>query len=302
MITKRFILFTILLPAIICGSAKHAKTQTYVTKDGVDFISVDISDNLRILMPPDIEQKYRAQGAADFIEVMNKNIDAVLPIKIDYPQKLVFTFMVLPRGEEFKRISGTPFDQGMAGARCCPGVLVIDEPWFFKFSNMKGDIDIGLIHELSHTMHGMFFRMLAMSEGFAEIIPFYILGLEDAAQKEIIKNMKPGDIYTVASVDKDGMFQDAEEMARPGRMPAQYRKSYISMYLWIRGYLKELEKQRNIDKVEALNILLSEFQKAANYGSLKERNYHIAVLIGLPPDTLFNTVTLQLEAQKDLLR
>lgn len=301
MFTKRFILFAVLLFTItntVCGCAKARvkAAPLYTTVEGVEFITEEVSDNLLIKMPRDIYKKYKAAGAENFIKIISKNIETVLQINIDYPQKPVFTFMVLHEGEEFKKMAGGPFESGMAGMRCCPGALAIDEAYFLNFKNTY---DIGLIHELAHIMHGMFFELGRISEGFAEIIPFYILGLEDETQKEIIRNLKPEEIYTVAALQKGGMFQDKENSAK--RMRAQHRKTYISMYLWMRGYLQALEKQRNIDKIEALNIVLAEFQKAGNMPNSQERNNHIAALIGLSPETVFRSAALQLAARKEIV-
>ena len=290
---KKIILFTAILFAAVCACAQ----QPCGAVDAIKFITVEVSDNLRLMMPPDIEAKYKAGGAANFIKRVSRNIETVLQIKINYPEKPVFTFMVLHRGEEFHNISGSPFENGIAGVACRNKVLAIDDVGFFNHKG--GTNDIGLIHELAHIMHDYFFTGLGrISEGFAEVIPFYILGLEDETQKEIIRNMKEDDFYTVVSLGKKGaMFQDKNENRR-----AQHRKTYISMYLWMRGYLQELEKQRNIDKIEALNLVLAEFKKAESMATWKEKDNHIAALIGLKPDVVFNSVKLQLEAQKDFLQ
>ena len=87
------------------------------------------------------------------------------------------------------------------------------------------------------------------------------------------------------------MFADPEDK----KLRAQYRSSYISAYLWMLAYVKRLESQRGLNKFEAVNLLLSEFEKLEKL-PWSERMQGAAQLIGLSEEVCFGSLDLQKEA------
>ncbi len=155
---------------------------------------------------------------------------------------------------------------------------------------------IGLVHELAHLVHGDWIEIYPICEGFAEAIPFYMLNLTDEKQQEIALNLTPKEIYSVNTLIKRGMFIEID-ITR-----AQYRKTYVSMYLWMRGYLETVQRKYNLDKLQALQFVLTEFQKASGLPTLKKQENYIANLIGWNRKKLFDKVDLQLIGQQSLLK
>ena len=135
--------------------------------------------------------------------------------------------------------------------------------------------------------------MNPLMEGFAEVVPLYILDLKDEKQQEIALNLTPEGMDSVNTLLKKGMFEEAE-------LPAQYRKSYVTMYLWMRGYLEIVQQKYNLDKLQALNFVLTEFKKAAAFPTLKGQQNYIAKLIGMKRKQVFDKIDLQLIGQKSL--
>ena len=207
--------------------------------------------------------------------------------------------MVLPQGDIFQKLSNCPFPKGMCGIfvpidEVYTEALVVDEVWFEKgFSKIPDEEQkISLIHELSHTVHGAYFqKMRRLSEGFAELIPHYLMNIQNDKHDEIIKSLDVNTLPVLGFLNKNGMFADPEDK----KLRAQYRPFYISAYLWMLAYVKRLESQRGLNKFEAVNLLLLEFEKLEKL-PWSERMQGVAQLIGLSEEVCFGSLDLQKEA------
>ena len=91
-----------------------------------------------------------------------------------------------------------------------------------------------------------------------------------------------------------------KEDSKEEKIRVQYRKTYISMYLWMRGYLETVQQKYNLNKIEALNFVLQEFKKAAALPTLKKQENYISQLIGKTRKHVFDRTNLQLLGQKSL--
>jgi hypothetical protein len=256
-----------------------------------------IDSNFKVAIQNEYQKMFDNNEAALFIERIKCSIESVLMVPINYQTEPNFTFFVIQNGEVFQRLTSCPFPGGMCVAPNRSTTLVVDDKYFFS-TRSKWD-NIGLIHELSHIVHGFFFNKLyPISEGFAEVFPFYILDMEkdDPRHLELLRTLSKAEIITIEQIRQHGMF--TENMLKPQRV--QYMKSYISMYLFMRGYIQRLEKINNLDKVAAINLLLAEFQKTDVLEDFNLRIEYIARLINTSFDSILYSKEIQMQALVDM--
>lgn len=258
------------------------------------FLQVEVSPRLHVYLTKEEYEQYKKDGAPEFSRRFGEAVQLLSLHNIPYPTDGYYQFVVLPQGEIFKKISGLPFTQGIGGIEGWPEALVVDDRCFFALS--PNAPFIGLVHELAHLVHGDWIEIYPICEGFAEVIPFYMLNLTDEKQQEIALNLTPKEIYSVNTLIKRGMFLETD-IAR-----AQYRKTYVSMYLWMRGYLETVQRKYNLDKLQALKFVLTEFKKASGLSTLKKQEEYMANLIGWKRKKVFDQVDLQLIGQQSLLK
>ena len=294
---KNFIFATLF--CLILWTAAWTQTDDKIpTKEfkGTLFFQVEMNSALRIYLTQEEYERYKKDGAAEFTYQINKVINLLSSQNIPYPKEGYYQIVVLPQGEVFKNITGLPFTYGFGGIDGWPEALAFDDSRFFKLN--PDTYFIGLVHEFAHLVHGDWISIYPICEGFAEAVPFYILNLTDKKQQAIALNLTHKEIYSVNNLIKRGMF--IKEDSKEERIRAQYRKTYISMYLWMRGYLETVQQKYNLNKIEALNFVLQEFKKAAAFPTLKKQENYISNLIGLKRKQVFDKIDLQLLGQKSL--
>lgn len=289
---KQFI-SVILFCLLICTAGWAQTDDKLPTKEfrGITFFQVDITPLLRVYLRQEEYKQYKKDGAPEFTNKFSKAIDLLSSHNIPLPKIGYYQFLILPKGEIYRKIADVSWSEGIGGINGWPEALAADHRCFLAL-HPKSPF-IGLVHELAHLVHGDWLEITPICEGFAEVVPFYMLDLKDEKQQNLALNLKRKEIYSVNTLIKRGMFLE-------GDMQAQYRKTYISMYLWMRGYLEILQQKYNFDKLQALNFILQEFKNAAALPTLEEQENYIARLIGWKRKKLFDGNTLQLLGQKSL--
>lgn len=289
---KKFI--SAILFGLLLWTAAWAQSDDKIpTKEfrGITFFQVDITPLLRVYLRQEEYEQYKQDGAPEFTNKFSKAIELLSSHNIPLPKIGYYQFLILPKGEIYQKIADVPWSEGIGGINGWPEALAADHRCFLALSPKSPFI--GLVHELVHLVHGNWIDIIPICEGFAEVVPFYILDLKDEKQQNIALNLTPKEIYSVNTLIKRGMFLE-------GDMQAQYRKTYISMYLWMRGYLEVLQKKYNLGKLQALNFVLQEFKTAATLPTLEEQENYIAHLIGWKRKKVFNKIDLQLIGQQSL--
>lgn len=264
-------------------------------------VKKEIKSNFQIFATPDfLEQNLSAN--LENVKFFQELINEVAKVKIDYPKnrKLKVSMVVIPR-DLYAEISGNPFGQGINA-----GPNPYDE--VFKFAIYIDDISflqrrdwsrIDILHEISHVVHGAFFRGIGpFGEGFAEALPLYIMDLEKDSPNHIQKicEMKPDDFLSLTQIMKRGMNPESEIKQN---LPIALRKSYIVIYLITRGILQRLVLRNGGDKAAALNEFLRkfhDFQPLAD--EMKLHDELIFKFAGLSESEGWKT--LQAEAQSEI--
>jgi len=284
------ILLTTFLFAIGQATAEEIPTREY---KGITFFQVDMGPHLRVYLPKEEYERYKKEGAPKvFTRRVNEVIDLFAVHNLPLPEGGYYEIAVVPGGEVYQRVTGMDWNTGGICDLEDWNVLLFDDQCFFDLWP-RTDYSIGFIHEFAHLVHGDWSPMNPLMEGFAEVVPLYILDLKDEKQQEIALNLTPEEMDSVNTLLKKGMF---EEHA----LRAQERKSYVTMYLWMRGYLETVQHKYNLDKLQALNFVLTEFKKAAAFPTLKKQENYIAKRVGLKRKEVFDKVDLPLIGQKSL--
>ncbi len=263
------------------------------------FEVIEAGEFLCIAMSPEMAQKYhKSDCGKTFVAVMDGYAKEVFSLPLNYIKKPIFGFVVLPQGEVFQSLTTCPFPKGMCGINAdlddvYTKALAVDEIWFEKGFSKKPDNEqkIGLVHELSHVVHGAYFqKMGCLGEGFAELLPHYLMDIENEKHVIAIKNINAEALSVLGFLNKNGMFSDPKDK----ELRAQYRSSYLSAYLWMLAYVKRLKKIGNFDKFGAVNFMLERFAELDKL-SWAERMKGAAELVQLSEEECFGALLLQKE-------
>lgn len=271
-----------------------------------DYKIFDVTDNLRIALKDDmLEQYYTNSAGKNFVKTMGILANNIVSLPINFKQPLRFSFLVLPKGKEFSSAVGLPIEDGMCEAPVqldenYPLSLCVDYNWFANgFKNPDFKSRVGLTHELAHIVHGGYFRNLGqISEGFAEMLPHYLMGYDERNLKhqKAIVSFQEKDMLNMDFLNQKGMFAVDEINGRE----TQQLKSYMSAYLWMLAYIKRIENIYELDKFEATSFVLNKFSKIDNF-NWDDKTTAIADIVKMPKDEIMNELTLQKEGKQYVL-
>lgn len=220
-----------------------------------------VNENLRFRMLPDIAQNYDLGLYAKTVDMWSDLVKEISQIKIEYPydKKSVFYVYFVPDDfysnmPGFELVIGKPMDgldsDGFSSALCyLQSTLTKGEPNSDKANLFNRVIKL---HELSHCISSNFGDgVFPFSEGFSEIIPWYILGYEKLIPTHLKWMRALPKIYTL----KD--FSDANVVnERLDRKIASYRTSYISLYLVTRAIISNIAKRYKVSPRVAVQKFL----------------------------------------------
>ena len=116
--------------------------------------------------------------------------------------------------------------------------------------------------------------------------------------RAIIANMKPNDIISVS--DMINMCRE-KTFGRETRIPnktVSFDWSYISAYLFVRGYMARLAQIHNLNRIAATQLFL-ETVRASQY-SCEWLFTDLGHAIGMAPNEILDGKELQLLAQSDI--
>ena len=148
------------------------------------------------------------------------------------------------------------------------------------------------LHEYAHLIQYEFAcKDLLFNEGFAELVPWYLLGYENRIQSHI-NTVLNTDIYAAGQIlGKPDVFRNVVE-----NRPASFQKSYMSSYIFIRTIIEKIEEKHNLDKVGATKLWLNWICETKKNRGLLVMEF--AEKIGLDADKLLYTT----EYQKEVLQ
>lgn len=260
------------------------------------------SKEIKVRLSKDLAIKYDKGLYKNALLNIQNNLKMINSLNIHYPANanpILYVYIV--PDDRYAQLLRMPkhFDKGMGGGK---PVNCYDLDGFNRayglsqnlLENKSLDVEISKkvneIHELSHIIHSQFFsKNRTICEGFAEALPLYALELEELFDdhRNIILQLDENQILSAQELlasEKDGSYGVAE--ALPNKS-CSFRYSYISSYLFVRGYLETLVELYDISKAEATQKFL-EIIRQNNYIN-EWLIFDIAKDIGISPETLLNS-------------
>lgn len=274
---------------------------------------ITINDNFKIRMNENQLNNYNNHLYDMRINAMKERIDKIISLNIKYPYnaKPVFYLYVAPT-ENFREIMDYPsyiksewggkpvrsYDlDGFKTAYSQSDNILL---WNHEISDAE---DANSVHELAHLVHGMFYRNSSLlCEGFADAFTFYILNYENKVDgyKELLRSLKESDILTANDLliaEENGTFNSRPMI--PNKT-CSFSIYYISSYLFVRGLIETIEKNKNINKFEAMQEFLN-IQYNNNF--YKQFSiFKIADDLNLDKDSLLNKKDIQLSVLEKIKR
>ena len=263
---------------------------------------------IKIRLAKELAIKYDNGDYNDRLNNICEYLDMINTLNITYPSNanpILYVYIVPDdRYAELLKMPKT-FDRGTGGGR--PVICYDLDGFIMAYGTSQNLLDKrppftdmerieNYIHELSHLVMNQFASKNSMiSEGFAEALPLYGLGLEEKYDKhrDIVVNLKEEDILS----PKELIEQEDEKTFGTTTITngsCLFRNSYMSSYLFVRGVLEEIALKYSLTKGKSINYFLN-FIK--NTGCTKEfLVYDIAYELDYSPEELLNTKILQLKA------
>ncbi len=226
---------------------------------------IEINSDLKIRLSKEMLVNYE-KGLYDY--GINNIIDAISEIKglnIKYPSnaKPIFYVYVVP-DDNFVKLLNFPTSRSTKGG----GKIVqcYDLDGFSSAYGVSSNImmnqsetsimnKVNNIHELSHMIHNMFYsRDRYLCEGFAELLPLYILDYEKKFKqhRELILSLSEEDILTVQELIKLENNNCFDGNATLPNASCSFDKAYLSSYLFVRGCIHLLEDKYKTNKFDAM--------------------------------------------------
>lgn len=271
-----------------------------------------VNDRFRVRLSADLAKKYDNGVYRNALNLLISHIDAINSLKIKYPngENPVLYMYVVP-DKNFAELLAYPYKDRRGGGR------PVDSFEKDGFSAAYGTSQNMLanhsetesvsqrensIHEFAHMVHGMFFNthLPILGEGFAEVIPLYSLKMEEQfdEHRNVIINMDDAQIFTVRDMYK--MCQDGSFYTK-NRVPnksCSFDWSYISSYLFVRGYIMQIAKKFRINRLKATQKFLDIMYDIQRDGV--GLFVDMAAVIDMQPDELIDSKKLQKIAKKDI--
>ena len=271
-----------------------------------------VNDRFRVRLSADLAKKYDNGVYRNALNLLISHIDAINSLKIKYPngENPVFYMYVVPDKNfaellaypyKDKRGGGRPVDSfekdGFSAAYGTSQNMLANHSETESVSQRENSI-----HEFAHMVQGMFFNthLPILGEGFAEVIPLYSLKMEEQfdEHRNVIINMDDAQIFTVRDMYK--MCQDGSFYTK-NRVPnksCSFDWSYISSYLFVRGYIMQIAKKFRINRLKATQKFLDIMYDIQRDGV--GLFVDMAAVIDMQPDELIDSKKLQKIAKKDI--
>lgn len=256
-------------------------------------------ENLCIRMSPDLAQKYDAgvydAAVAEHVGCVRELM--ALDLLPDKSKK--FYIYLIPDGENVPSLLNFPYKDAKRGG--CPVTCFdkdglkraygVSESTFYKACNVRGHVM--KLHEFVHLVQTEYKeKHQLISEGIAELVPWYLLDYDNQDIKGHVKVCSITDIYAATNLlgIKD-VFLD-----RASNSTASFQKSYISAYVFMRTVVEKMEAKYSLDKVRAVKLLLQWIAETKLNSGLLVMDF--ATRLGLNAEKLLYTT----EYQKEVLQ
>ncbi len=296
---------------------KRIDNVFYVHENGVDtkYIIIDYSNELRFAIAfnelnnlfgvetqnKDIEtiiaevtNVLKDKGQNDdksFMRVQQYYAEKIIALKekgLSVKEPVCFSFFVHPDTKGIRQATGVLSRYSLH--ELYPEALQVDSTLFKQGYTCSAEkcytrYQEAAIHELVHVLHSGYFgfdKFGVIGEGFAEMVPYYLMDMEvkDVKHHTAIIHLNEQDILPLDFVNKCGVFSLGDKPF------VQDLRTYQSMYLWMIGYMKRVEKIYQCDKFKATERVLKKFSQIAKIPNYYKRMKMLAGFISTPDDKI----------------
>lgn len=227
-----------------------------------------VDNNFRVRLSHSLAKNYDAGDYDDAINLYANYIKRIKDLNIKYPGNAnpIFYLYLVP-DENFIELLDYSYDTSSGGKP----VLSYDLDGFnyaygesqnlcYRILKPTMLLEASTIHEFAHLVHSQFFRKtMFLCEGFADTLTFYILDCEAKLieHRNTIKNMKKSQVLSakqLLDMEEEGTFYGGATLL-PNKS-CSFDLTYISSYLFVRGYISTIEEKLNLNKIEAMQRFL----------------------------------------------
>jgi len=153
---------------------------------------------------------------------------------------------------------------------------------------------INLIHEYAHLVKTQFcFGAVAFAEGFAELIPWYVLEYERLVPSHLGVMKSTKEIDTIKDLLNIRTLPVKDFMQR-----CSFQPSYISAYLWMRAVVERMRVKYKLSRVAVVQKFLEFYRNSGH-----DKTWFVMDLakeIGVDVDKLLGSTEYQVEALKQI--
>lgn len=256
-----------------------------------------VNNNFRMRMSPEIATKYDSGAYKTAIDEHAGCINELLKLKpqdILGKQPIFYTYLVpdnrlveLLNYPYPRKRGGRPVDCfDSDGLNTAYGATQNTFVMLEKPSVMS---HINNIHEYAHLIQGQLnpHKHVMFHEGFAEIVPWYILDYESKCPEHVMA-VADTDVYSANELLTNVDFRDVVD----GRI-CSFQKSYISSYVFVRALVEKIQSKYGLNKIEAVKMYLKVY--AENNNDNQWLVVDFAKKLGLDADKLLGTTEYQKE-------
>lgn len=266
-----------------------------------DYISTSelriVNDNFRMRMAPAIAAKYDSGAYKTAIDEHTSCINELSKLNLQdvLGKKPIFYTYLVPDNRLIELLN-YPYQRKRGGRP----VMCFDSDGFISAYGATQNtfvmlekpsvmLHVNHIHEYAHLFQQQLnpYKHVMFHEGFAEVIPWYILDYESKCPEHVMAVVDT-DVYCANDLLTNVDFRDVVE----GRS-CSFQKSYISSYVFIRTLVEQIQSKFGIDKTAAVKMYMKIYAESKNDKQWLVVDF--AKKLGLDADKLLYTTEYQKE-------
>lgn len=277
----------------------HDALREYICKSELRMISSDF----RARMSKKIAKNFDA-GLYDVMLAEHKKcIKELKSLNIKYPAnaKPVFYMYVVP-DDNFVELLDYPYKTRIGGGR---PVASYDMDGFnsaygtsqnLLLDNGKVSIEkhVNHVHEYAHLIQQQFFYGAQLfGEGFAELIPWYVLEYERKVPEHFAAMKSINKIYTANELLESVAFTD-----KVSGKTCSFQQSYVSSYLWVRAVVEHIRVKYKLSKRQTVQ----KFLELGGFSKFRKQWFivELAEIIGMDAKNLLDSTEYQIKMLKQI--
>ena len=254
-------------------------------------------------MSPDMAKNFDAGHYDIRIAEHTKCINELNKIQIKYPSnaKPIFYLYIVP-DENFAELLRYPYKDRKGGGKpvSCYDIDGFNTAYGSSQNLLASDKPISMeqhinnIHEYAHLIQHQFGSDAQMfGEGFAELIPWYVMEYDNKNSLHFAAMRSMDKIYTANELLSSVKFSD-----KVPNMTCSFQPSYMSSYLWVRAVVEHIRSKFNLSRVDATQKFLELYRNIKFSGQLLAAG--LAKEIGMDVDKLLNSTEYQVAVLKQM--